>query len=414
LDAGTYYVYYKDPCTCAHVYAGCVVIKQAPITLEWGETSFVYDGEEKVVTASLVGVLEKDADQVEVVYFDEEGYAHKAVDAGEYTACVIGISGARAFNYLLVDAEGKPICENNKAEQPWVIAKASLTITVNDNTIYYRDMPSDKGFTFTGLVNKDKDEAGQPVLGVFIDPETGNAVTTDEFVGIINVYEKNGKPGKYPLAANHANSYVAKNYEVEFVDGTLTVLDKVTAIVAKAEKRGAKSVTLAWNSITGAKAYDVYYARCNHDGKTIKLKKIATVTGLKYTKKGLKKGNCYKMYVIAKDANGNKISKSKCAHFIAGEYNKTHTNVKSITVKANTVSLAKGATSKISATQKKVKKSKKYLRENHAVLLRYRSENTEVATVSADGTIKAVGRGWCRVYVQSVDGLWQKIEVTVK
>ena len=51
---------------------------------------------------------------------------------------------------------------------------------------------------------------------------------------------------------------------------------------------------------------------------------------------------------------------------------------------------------------------------NHRALLRYRSETPAVATVDENGTVKAVGTGWCRIYVQTVNGIWQTVEVTVK
>jgi uncharacterized protein YjdB len=108
------------------------------------------------------------------------------------------------------------------------------------------------------------------------------------------------------------------------------------------------------------------------------------------------------------------ISKSRTGHVVAGKYNEKNTNAKTLTANVTSVTLTKGATYKVSAKQTKAKKGKALLDGGHAVLLRYRSENRAVATISANGTITAVGKGWCRVYVQSVDGIWQLIEVTVK
>ena len=83
-------------------------------------------------------------------------------------------------------------------------------------------------------------------------------------------------------------------------------------------------------------------------------------------------------------------------------------------MKKTKITLAEGDTSKISASQTKVKSNRKLIADGHAVSYRYRSSNKNVATVSDNGTIEAVGQGFCRVYVQTKNGMWKTIEVTVK
>ncbi len=72
----------------------------------------------------------------------------------------------------------------------------------------------------------------------------------------------------------------------------------------------------------------------------------------------------------------------------------------------------KGGTFKIKAKVKKVKKGKKLC--NHTRLLRYTSSNPSVATVSKSGVIKGVKAGKCTVYVQTVNGIWKTVSVSVK
>jgi hypothetical protein len=373
------------------------------IYVRWGQDEFTYDGTEKSMETWLEGVLDRDKDGVEVVYSDD--YTNKATDAGEYVAGVCGIKGSRASNYVLIVDEGIPVSVFYIASHNWRINKAPLVIRAMDQTVYYGDP---KPALDPVKENVNVKVEGKPEKGVDVKP-AGITLSTD--------YEKNYKHGTYNITVafnSDAFEEANPNYTATVVDAKLIVNPKVTLIVAKAAPKGSKKAVLSWNSITNAASYDIYFSRCNHDGKVGKPKKIATVKGLSFTKKGLKKGKCYKYYVAARDANGKVISKSRTGHVVAGKYNEKNTNAKTLTANVTSVTLTKGATYKVSAKQTKAKKGKALLDGAHAVLLRYRSENRAVATISANGTITAVGKGWCRVYVQSVDGIWQLIEVTVK
>lgn len=50
----------------------------------------------------------------------------------------------------------------------------------------------------------------------------------------------------------------------------------------------------------------------------------------------------------------------------------------------------------------------------HAKAYRYLSTDTDVATVSSGGKIKAKKAGTCKVYVVGVNGVYKAITVTVK
>lgn len=105
------------------------------------------------------------------------------------------------------------------------------------------------------------------------------------------------------------------------------------------------------------------------------------------------------------------MSRSLTGHAITGNVKGKYTNAKSLKVSQSSVALDKGGTAKIRATQTKAKKGRKLCR--HAKLLRYTSNDTSVATVSADGTVTAVGSGSCTVYVQTVNGIWKTVTVSV-
>ena len=72
-----------------------------------------------------------------------------------------------------------------------------------------------------------------------------------------------------------------------------------------------------------------------------------------------------------------------------------------------------GKTFKIRAKSEKVRNNLK-LPTNHASNFRYFTDNSKVAKVSSSGVITGVGKGWCRVYVQTGNGIWKIIQVTVK
>ncbi len=83
-----------------------------------------------------------------------------------------------------------------------VVNKAPLTITANDHTITYGEAPAYGGYTASGFV-KDENES---VL-------TGTAAYTC-------AYQQFGKAGEYTI---EISGLTAKNYEIEFVSGKLTV-----------------------------------------------------------------------------------------------------------------------------------------------------------------------------------------------
>lgn len=203
---------------------------------------------------------------------------------------------------------------------------------------------------------------------------------------------------------------------------TCTVCKKKEAdkllLVAKGIAKGKTKAIFSWNKVKTADRYVVYLAKCSYKGKSYKYKKIKTVSGktLKLTKKKLKKNTAYKFYVEAQKKMGGKyttIAKSKEGHFLTGNVRGKLTNPKAIKLSKSALTIKKGKSAKIKASVTKVKKSKK-LSTGHAVKLRYISNDPRIATVSAKGKVTAKAKGAAVIYVQTINGIWKSVKVTVK
>lgn len=328
-----------------------------------------------------------------------------------------GVTGNRNMNYRLdEDTEAAGYLHNT-----FTINKKALKIKANDVTIYYGDEPYNDGVTYDGLINgnpnKTDEVDGKP--GTFTNDEgqTENVVK-GEIEYTIN-YKKNGKYGTYDIKIDSSN-LESNNYNINLVNGKLYVNDRVTTLNAKGTKSGKKRILVSWNSVTGAASYDVYMSLCNTKKKVYTPVYVGSTTNnsfkvKKIGKKKLKAKTPYKYYVVAKNASGAVIAQSTVGHFITNNVKGKKVNAKSMAVNANSVTISKGSTAGLSASYTKAKKGKKYklLEAPHAPLSRYVSENTEVATVDANGTVYGVGTGWCRVYVLGVSGMWETVEVYV-
>ena len=195
---------------------------------------------------------------------------------------------------------------------------------------------------------------------------------------------------------------------------------KYAPLRLKSTKQTKASVKLSWNKASGAAEYVVYG---NLTGKTKKLVKLASVKKNTYTvkkiAKKLKKGKSYKFIVVALDSSRKVVSTSSMIHAATSGSAKA-ANYKSVKVtkvgkakgkKALKVTLKTGRTAKIKEAL--VKPSKK-VKVKSILKTRYASSNEAVAKVTAKGTIRAAGKGTCKVYVYAQNGVSKVIKVTVK
>ena len=281
------------------------------------------------------------------------------------------------------------------------IAKAPVTITAANKTIW-------------------KDAAFAPLTYTV----SGKVVEGDEQGIKIASEAKASVAGKYDIVVTFDND----NYDATLVNATYTVKDRVSPrekvigknyINSAAKNTPTKnSFLVSWGAVPNADRYEVYASYCikNHN-----YKKIATLKGnvTKYniTKLGGKKVStkqCVKAYVIAYrlvDGKYVAVAQSITMH-TAGAAQGTYTNAKSIAVKNSTVNLAVGKTSQIKPTLTRQNSKKALL--DHVDKFRYQSTNTKIATVSANGTVKAVSKGSCTIYVFATNGKLKSVRINVK
>ena len=398
-DAGTHTVYFKVSGNFNYNdYTGqaAVTIAKKPVNASVSADDKKYDGNTVATVAASVSTGDLiQGDSIKITGL-KGSFADK--NAGEDKTVTIdssakSISGTGSENYEVT------IPSETKAS----ISKAAATIKAKDQSIKVGDtVPDlsdpvlDKHYTVTGLVAGDALTAA-PKLAYASKPD-------------------NTKAGTYEITASDANA--GGNYELSYQKGTLTISEAPAAVptakavlAAKGIAKGKTALKFKWNKVSGAAKYEVWMAKCGKKS-TIKMVKTLRAPKTSWTKKKLKKNTAYRFYVVAKDASGNVICKSVTGHAYTGNVRGKYTNAKSLKVKKSSFTLNKGGTAKIKATQKKAGKGKKLC--NHAKLLRYKSNNTSVAKVSSSGKIIAVGAGSCTVYVQTVNGIWKTVKVTVK
>ncbi len=186
-------------------------------------------------------------------------------------------------------------------------------------------------------------------------------------------------------------------------------------------KLKGRNIYISWGRVPGADGYDVYVQYCY---KRFSAKSITPVKNGRTTKVTVKKINGKKLdlkkfckvYVCAYKWTGNKkitLAKTITAH-VVGTKNTEYTNVKSIKLKKSSFNLKKGKSATIKPRTELVSKGKRQLTDKHAKQFRYATTNKKVATVSARGKIKAVGKGSCTIYVYARNGYAKKVKVKVR
>ena len=198
-----------------------------------------------------------------------------------------------------------------------------------------------------------------------------------------------------------ANEEISATCEVTVRDTTLLQM-KATA--------GKTNNLLSWNKIPSADGYRIYGGEC---GSTMKLIKTVSAGTQSWNHSGLKAGKAYRYCVKAyRIVNGTEtVTKtSNTVHSITTS--SKFTNAKSVTVSETSVTLQVGESKNLGAKAVAADANRTLL--PHTAELVYKSGSSKVATVSKDGSVTAVGKGTCRIYVTAGSGASATVTVTVK
>jgi hypothetical protein len=176
--------------------------------------------------------------------------------------------------------------------------------------------------------------------------------------------------------------------------------------------RGKKSVTLKWRQHKKADGYLIYGCECGDDNEMKLLETITKAKTTSWTQKKLKKGEYYKYRVVAyKKVKGKQktVNVSMPVHTVTHD-GKT-TAIKSVKVNKTEVTLKKGETFKIKASETKENRHKKIA---HHREICYESSDESIVKVNAKGKVKGVKKGTATIFVYAETGHYKTVTVTVK
>ncbi|MDO4633741.1 MAG: fibronectin type III domain-containing protein, partial [Eubacteriales bacterium] len=182
-------------------------------------------------------------------------------------------------------------------------------------------------------------------------------------------------------------------------------LGRFSALCVTAMPKSKTSVRLKWNAVQGATTYVIYGSKC---GKTDAYQRIAATSKTSFIQKKLKKGTYYKYIVVA--LSKDYVSSVSTTVHVATKGGSVG-NVKTVKPRKSKVKIKVGKTSKIKTTV--TPQSKKLKVKNHKKLA-YESSDPMIATVTGKGVIQGVSAGTCTIYVYAQNGVYKKIQVTVK
>jgi hypothetical protein len=187
--------------------AGSLSVTAAPLTITADSKTKVYGEANPALTASYSGLVNGDTSAV-VSGLTLSTTATAASDVGSYS---ITASGASAANYSISYVAGT-----------LTINARPITITANDQSKIYGTVLSlgTSAFTVTGSM-----ATGEVVTSVTLTSATDQAASTTAPVGTYT-------DEIVPSNPSGTGGYLASNYQITFVNGTLTVLSYSQATAA--------------------------------------------------------------------------------------------------------------------------------------------------------------------------------------
>ena len=241
--------------------------------------------------------------------------------------------------------------------------------------------------------------------------------------------KKAAKAGKYPINVSWNGN---KNYSATLQKGTYTLGDAILP----AEKKEARNlmdaglrvdwdssgVLVKWGGAPDAESYEVWAGYCGNDSTLKKVRTLGAdqrsflITSLDRKKPDPEKFISVTVKAYRKvEGKNTEIMHTIYAHVVINT-NPKYTNAAKVTLPGTTFSLKTGGTAKIKASEVLANKKKMALSKVHIPRSRFRYESTKpsVASVDENGTVTAVGKGTCTVYVYALNCRYGKITVTVK
>lgn len=171
-------------------------IKQLPVTVAWGITTFTYNRSAQAPTANVANHVNNDDVSVTVTVEGE----HKNV--GTYNATASGLNGAKAENYTLTDA--------TNASTGFTITQLPITVIIEDKSSEYGSIVPLTCTTTNSYANSDG-------LNNIVQLSTTAKVTSN--VG-----------SNYTITGEKKNNDTANNYSVTFENGTYTINPRVVEL----------------------------------------------------------------------------------------------------------------------------------------------------------------------------------------
>ena len=251
----------------------------------------------------------------------------------------------------------------------------------------------------------------RPDVTVTVD---GKTLTDEDFT---LSYSSNKKPGTATVTIEGKGFYkgtVAQTFTIkENPDLHRSDLNRSIRISMSGSK-----VNVKWSKVDIAEGYDVFLAKCgsSFSKKPALSTKKTSIAVSKISGKKVSSSENYKALVKAYrmiDGKKHYITSSEIVH-VAGTKSKKYTNPSKITGIPDAKTLKTGKTYTIKGNVKKANSKKALLPAKHAKVLRYNTSDRTVATVTNKGVIKAAGKGTCKVYAVTLNGVSRYITVTVK
>lgn len=181
----------NDASTASNVVT---LLNKPDITLAAGPYTYKGTAWEPEITKVSIGETEAPTTPVATYSVTSSSYSNN-INAGENTALV-----------TLMDANATDTWYFMNASTTFTIKKASLTVTAKNHSITYGDEPTGNRVEYSGFVNGETE-----------------SVIDDENLAYDYTYEQYGDVGEYAITPK---GLISDNYEFDYVDGTLTVIQK--------------------------------------------------------------------------------------------------------------------------------------------------------------------------------------------